>query len=75
MAKEKNNIFNVEVFTVASDSIQYLISNIRSIFGSFKTKIEFLSTNGITPPKNWTNFENYKVAFSQGQILTGFKTL
>ena len=52
-------------------SILYPILGV--FFGSFKTKIEFLSTNGITPPKNWTNFENYKVAFSQGQILTGFK--
>ena len=32
MAKEKNNIFNIEVYTVASDSIQYLISNIREYF-------------------------------------------
>lgn len=42
-------------------------------FGSFKTKVEFLGTNGITPPQKWSNFENYKTAFMQGQILTGFK--
>jgi multiple sugar transport system permease protein len=40
--------------------------------GSFKTNNEFLSSSVFSLPKTW-DFSNYKVAFSQGQMGTGFK--
>lgn len=42
------------------------------IFGSFKTYDEFTTTTGITPPQNFSNFENYYLALTKGKMLTGF---
>lgn len=42
------------------------------IFGAFKTGSEFNSTSGITMPKDFSNFENFKVAFTDGKMLIGF---
>lgn len=42
------------------------------IFGSFKTGSEFAHSSVLALPKHWT-FENYKTAFIQGGMLTGFK--
>ena len=41
-------------------------------FGSLKTQSEYLTTSVITPPKNWFNINNFKIAFIQGKISTGF---
>ncbi|GFH43302.1 sugar ABC transporter permease [Lactococcus hodotermopsidis] len=40
--------------------------------GSFKSNQEFLSTSVLSLPKK-LDFSNYKLAFVQGQMLTGFK--
>ncbi len=40
--------------------------------GSFKSNQEFLSTSVLSLPKK-LDFSNYKMAFVQGQMLTGFK--
>jgi raffinose/stachyose/melibiose transport system permease protein len=42
------------------------------LFGSLKTQSEYLTTSVLTPPQNWFNFENFKIAFIQGKISTGF---
>lgn len=41
-------------------------------FGAFKTNRELLTTNVLTPPKDWTNFENFKTAWTKGKMLLGF---
>lgn len=43
------------------------------LFASFKTNAEYTTTGVLTPPKDWTNFENYIRAFTEGNMLTGFK--
>lgn len=42
------------------------------VFGSFKTGAEFAHTSVLSLPTHWT-LENYKTAFIQGGMLTGFK--
>ncbi|MGP4041525.1 carbohydrate ABC transporter permease [Gracilibacillus sp. D59] len=42
-------------------------------FASFKTGTEYTTTGPLTPPSDWTNFENYKRAFVEGNMLNGFK--
>ncbi|GAA0290563.1 multiple sugar transport system permease protein [Gracilibacillus halotolerans] len=42
-------------------------------FASFKTGGEYTTTGPLTPPMDWLNFENYKRAFVEGNMLTGFK--
>lgn len=41
-------------------------------FGAFKTNRELLTTNVLTPPKDWTNFENFITAWTKGKMLLGF---
>ncbi|UOQ48451.1 carbohydrate ABC transporter permease [Gracilibacillus caseinilyticus] len=43
------------------------------LFASFKTGAEYTSTGPLTPPEDWTNFENFKRAFVEGNMMTGFK--
>lgn len=42
-------------------------------FASFKTGTEYGSTGALTMPENWLNFENYRRAFSEGNMMVGFK--
>ncbi|MGN8647506.1 carbohydrate ABC transporter permease [Gracilibacillus sp. HCP3S3_G5_1] len=42
-------------------------------FASFKTGTEYTTTGPLTPPSDWTNFDNYKRAFVEGNMLNGFK--
>ncbi len=42
-------------------------------FASFKTGTEYTTTGPLTPPNDWLNFENFKRAFVEGNMLTGFK--
>ena len=41
-------------------------------FASLKGRDEFLNTGSLTPPKNWFNFHNFQVAWSQGDLVHGF---
>ncbi|WP_277678725.1 carbohydrate ABC transporter permease [Gracilibacillus dipsosauri] len=43
------------------------------LFAAFKTGTEYTSTGPLTPPKDWTNFDNFTRAFTEGNMLTGFK--
>lgn len=42
------------------------------LFSSFKTSDEYNSTNALTPPESWLNFDNFIRAFVEGNMLTGF---
>ncbi|QGH33885.1 ABC transporter permease subunit [Gracilibacillus salitolerans] len=42
-------------------------------FASFKTGAEYTTTGPLTPPSDWTNFDNFKRAFVEGNMLNGFK--
>lgn len=42
-------------------------------FASFKTGAEYGSTGPLTPPSDWLNFSNFSRAFTEGNMLTGFK--
>ena len=39
---------------------------------AFKTSAEYRSTGPLVPPSNWFNFENFVIAFTQGNMITGF---
>jgi multiple sugar transport system permease protein len=42
------------------------------LIASLKTKQEFATTGPFDPPANWFNFENFRVAFTKGDMLNGF---
>lgn len=81
MQDRKNNESFMESFHVGS-FLKYgilIIGAIVSILpvlvvfiGSFKSKEEFLNTGVLSLPAEWT-FENYEIAFVEGNMLTGFK--
>ncbi|TFB63508.1 carbohydrate ABC transporter permease [Cryobacterium sp. Hz7] len=39
---------------------------------AFKTSAEYRSTGPLVPPSNWFNFDNFVIAFTQGDMITGF---
>ncbi|HHW68044.1 MAG: multiple sugar transport system permease protein [Epulopiscium sp.] len=43
------------------------------IFTAFKTEKEYASTNVMTFPKSWTNFENFIVAWKKANMLVAFR--
>jgi len=42
------------------------------VFAAFKTSKEYNSTSPLEPPVNFLNFENFKSAFVEGDMLRGF---
>lgn len=41
------------------------------LFASFKTREEYANTGALMPPADWLNFDNYRRAFIEGNMLTG----
>ena len=42
------------------------------VFISLKTPNEVSDTNPLTPPRNWLNFHNYRVAFDSAHVMLAF---
>lgn len=42
-------------------------------FASFKSNEEYMYTSFMQPPESFLNMENYKLVFTAGKMLTGFK--
>ena len=42
------------------------------VFTAFKTEEEYQTTSALTLPKSFLYFENFKVAFTQANMLRGF---
>ena len=51
-----------------------LLPIISSFMTSFKTGEEYGSTNAMTPPANWLNFDNYVQVWTEGNMLEAFLT-
>ena len=58
--------------TLISMSLIVIIPMIPILFGSFKTNSEFYDGSVWALPKSFFNFENYRIAFTQGNMLLGF---
>ncbi|GAB3552008.1 carbohydrate ABC transporter permease [Arthrobacter tumbae] len=52
--------------------VAVLVPLVAVFLTSFKTREEYLTTGPLDPPENWFNFENYGIAFTQGNMLLGF---
>lgn len=60
-------------FTLILASLVFIIPILVVFFGAFKTKEEFYSvSNKLSLPQNFLNFNNFKEAFINGGMLTGF---
>ncbi|TVP96059.1 MAG: carbohydrate ABC transporter permease [Acholeplasmatales bacterium] len=58
--------------TLISMTLLVIIPMVPIFFGSFKTNNEFYSTSVWAPPRSFFNFENYRIAFTDGNMLLGF---
>jgi ABC-type glycerol-3-phosphate transport system permease component len=52
-------------------SVLILLPLTTLVFASFKTKTEYATTSSFTPPVDWLNLENYRIAFLDGGMLLG----
>ncbi len=58
--------------TLLAMTIIVILPMIPILFGSFKTNYEFYATSVWALPRSFLNFENYRIAFTQGDMLLGF---
>ncbi len=42
------------------------------VLGAFKTDQEYLSTQPLDPPRDWSNLANFVTAFRDGEMVSGF---
>ncbi|MBG6056374.1 multiple sugar transport system permease protein [Salinibacterium sp. CAN_S4] len=53
-------------------SVVTLLPLIALVTTSLKTKAEYATTGPLDPPGNWFNFENFAIAFREGNMALGF---
>ena len=64
----------LEYLALVFASFVALLPIVSSFMTSFKTNAEYGSTNAMTPPQNWLNFENYQQVWVKGEMLRAFLT-
>jgi len=69
---KRKSIDLLKYTTLISMAVIVILPMIPVFFGSFKTNYEFYSTSVWAFPKSFLNFENYRIAFTQGNMLLGF---
>jgi raffinose/stachyose/melibiose transport system permease protein len=62
----------LKYLTLVSMTLIVIIPMVPIFLGSFKTNTEFYETSVWALPQSFLNFENYKIAFTQGNMLLGF---
>lgn len=73
MSKGRFNFFDgIKYFTLILAALAAIVPIVVVFFASVKTHEEYISTSPIDMPKNWLNFGNYKSAFWEGGMATGF---
>lgn len=73
MEIKKNLAVFLKYLTLILGAAFAIIPILAIFFASFKTGTEYGSTGALTMPENWLNFENYRRAFSEGNMMIGFK--
>ncbi|WP_116953513.1 carbohydrate ABC transporter permease [Jiangella endophytica] len=53
-------------------SIVTLLPIVLIVFGAFKDYQEYVSTNPMTPPRDWLNLDNFATAFADGGMARAF---
>lgn len=62
----------LKYLTLVVAAILVVLPMIVILFTSLKTGNEATTTDALTPPKNWLNFDNYVTSFNDGKMLLGF---
>ncbi|BBF42858.1 sugar transport system permease protein [Lachnospiraceae bacterium KM106-2] len=73
LAKTKKTIWKVfKYFTLILASFIALLPVVSCVITAFKSKKEYASTNVMTLPENWLNFDNFTGAWKQANMSTAF---
>ena len=71
--KVEMGVFTVfKYFMLIMAALIAIIPVVVCVFTAFKTEDEYQSTSALSLPKNFLYFENFKVAFTQANMLRGF---
>lgn len=71
--KTKSIVFSVFKYVMlVLASVVAVIPVVVCVFTAFKTEEEYQTTSALTLPKSFLYFENFKVAFTQANMLRGF---
>ncbi|MBD5458434.1 MAG: carbohydrate ABC transporter permease [Lachnospiraceae bacterium] len=71
--KTKSIVFSVFKYVMLIlASVVAVIPVVVCVFTAFKTEEEYQTTSALTLPKSFLYFENFKVAFTQANMLRGF---
>jgi multiple sugar transport system permease protein len=62
----------LKYLTLVVAAILVVLPMIVILFTSLKTGNEATTTDALTPPENWLNFDNYVTSFNDGKMLLGF---
>ena len=62
----------LKYFLLILFSIIALIPVSVCVLTAFKTTDEYNTTNVLTPPQNWLNFDNFVTAFERANMLRAF---
>lgn len=74
MRDSKNSITSILKYaSLILGALVALLPIVVVFFAAFKTGTEYTITGPFTPPSDWTNIENFKRAFTEGNMLVGFK--
>lgn len=58
--------------TLVVAAVVTLLPLVLVVFGAFKDYREYTTTSVMTPPSDWTNLANFRIAFVDGGMGTGF---
>lgn len=77
MTVNKSNVLRksgslLKVMTLLSMTLIVIVPMVPIFLGSFKTNQEFYDTSVWALPQSFLNLENYRIAFSDGNMLRGF---
>ncbi len=62
----------IKYFTLVFGSFMALVPIVVIFFASFKDNKEMSQSGALELPSNWLNFDNYKTAFVDGNMMVGF---
>ena len=72
LTQEQKILAFFKYFLLVLSAICAIAPMVVVLFGAFKTTEEFSTTSPLAMPQNWLNFENFKIAFTKGNMVTGF---
>ncbi len=72
MRMHYSSVSMLKYLTLLLGAFVALLPLVVVLFTSLKSRAEMARSTALTPPEDWLNFDNYKKAFVDGNMLVGF---